>query len=267
MRPETIREPSPAGGQVERDGLAGDQVVGREGRELGAAIRASQVRRGAPQRLGWPGGPRRLRASRTPPSGSGSRRSCGSAGSAGPRATSSSSATSRSPPTSPWCAPRRPDPALVGHLSSLLARARNRAVGTRTGAWRGVAGFFTAPLPGGAVPPALVVAGHAGGQRRRDRGHDALAAGAPQRGAEPALARPRSTSWSTRTSRATTASTPPAHFAAQVWVNNAWVAALCLALGVLGAPGALRAVQQRRQPRDHRLDHEPQRPRRSTSGA
>jgi uncharacterized membrane protein SpoIIM required for sporulation len=26
------------------------------------------------------------------------------------------------------------------------------------------------------------------------------------------------------------------HFAAQVWVNNAWVAALCLALGVLGVP-------------------------------
>jgi uncharacterized membrane protein SpoIIM required for sporulation len=26
------------------------------------------------------------------------------------------------------------------------------------------------------------------------------------------------------------------HFAAQVWINNAWVAALCIALGVLGAP-------------------------------
>ena len=26
------------------------------------------------------------------------------------------------------------------------------------------------------------------------------------------------------------------HFAAQVWVNNAWVAALCIALGVLGLP-------------------------------
>ena len=28
------------------------------------------------------------------------------------------------------------------------------------------------------------------------------------------------------------------HFAAQVWTNNAWVAALCIALGVLGLPGA-----------------------------
>ena len=26
------------------------------------------------------------------------------------------------------------------------------------------------------------------------------------------------------------------HFAAAVWINNAWVAALCIALGVLGAP-------------------------------
>lgn len=26
------------------------------------------------------------------------------------------------------------------------------------------------------------------------------------------------------------------HFAAQVWINNAWVTALCIALGVLGAP-------------------------------
>jgi uncharacterized membrane protein SpoIIM required for sporulation len=26
------------------------------------------------------------------------------------------------------------------------------------------------------------------------------------------------------------------HFAAQVWINNAWVAALCIALGILGAP-------------------------------
>ena len=26
------------------------------------------------------------------------------------------------------------------------------------------------------------------------------------------------------------------HFAAQVWINNAWVAALCIALGILGFP-------------------------------
>ena len=32
------------------------------------------------------------------------------------------------------------------------------------------------------------------------------------------------------------------HFAAQVWTNNAWVAALCIALGVLGLPVRLPAA-------------------------
>ena len=31
-----------------------------------------------------------------------------------------------------------PDASLVAHLSSLLARARNKAAGTRVGTWRGV---------------------------------------------------------------------------------------------------------------------------------
>ncbi len=46
------------------------------------------------------------------------------------------------------------------------------------------------------------------------------------------------------------------HFAAQVWVNNAWVAALCLGLGILGPAAGLRALRQHRQPGDHRLDHD-----------
>src|SRR5918993_4649690 len=40
-----------------------------------------------------------------------------------------------------------PDASLIAHLSSLLARARNRAVGTRVGTWRGVASFFTDRFP------------------------------------------------------------------------------------------------------------------------
>ena len=39
------------------------------------------------------------------------------------------------------------DPTLVAHLSSLLARARNRAVGTRVGTWRGVLDFFLERFP------------------------------------------------------------------------------------------------------------------------
>ena len=62
-----------------------------------------------------------------------------------------------------------PDADVVAYLSTLLARARNRASGTRTSTWRGVRGFFVEPLPGRALPAALVVAGHARRQRRRDR--------------------------------------------------------------------------------------------------
>ena len=45
---------------------------------------------------------------------------------------------------------------------------------------------------------------------------------------------------------------PHGEFGTLVWVNNAWVAALCIALGVLGVPGALRAVSQRGQRRRRR---------------
>src|SRR6478735_817864 len=41
-----------------------------------------------------------------------------------------------------------PDASLVAHLSSVLARARNRAVGTRVSSWSGFLGFFTERFPG-----------------------------------------------------------------------------------------------------------------------
>src|SRR3954463_4403045 len=40
-----------------------------------------------------------------------------------------------------------PDPSLVAHLSSLLAKARNKAVGTRVSSWRGFTSFFTERFP------------------------------------------------------------------------------------------------------------------------
>ena len=40
-----------------------------------------------------------------------------------------------------------PDASLIAHLSSVLARARNRAAGARTGTWRGVGLFFTDRFP------------------------------------------------------------------------------------------------------------------------
>src|SRR5664280_1712076 len=40
-----------------------------------------------------------------------------------------------------------PDPSLVTYLSSLLARARTRSVGTRAVAWADLGGFFTETFP------------------------------------------------------------------------------------------------------------------------
>src|SRR6478752_1367890 len=40
-----------------------------------------------------------------------------------------------------------PDPSLVAHLSSILARARTKAAGTRTSTWRGVQVFFLERFP------------------------------------------------------------------------------------------------------------------------
>src|SRR5690349_21702111 len=40
-----------------------------------------------------------------------------------------------------------PDPSLVTHLSSILARARTKAAGTRTSTWHGVRLFFLERFP------------------------------------------------------------------------------------------------------------------------
>ena len=129
-----------------------------------------------------------------------------------------------------------PDATLVAYLSTLLSRARNRATGTRTSTWRGVQRFFVDRFPAalyrlrwwwlGTLAANVVVTGVM----------IAVAARPPRRRAEPALARPRSTSWSTHDFEDYYSEYAASHFAAQVWVNNAWVAALCIALGVLGLP-------------------------------
>ncbi len=128
-----------------------------------------------------------------------------------------------------------PDASLVAHLSSLLARARNRAAGTRVSTWAGVVLVPLRAVPGCALPAAVVVARLPGCQRRRDRGDDAVAARPPQRRAEPDVAagdRPLVNN----DFEGYYSEYAADHFAAQVWVNNAWVTALCIALGILGFP-------------------------------
>jgi uncharacterized membrane protein SpoIIM required for sporulation len=128
-----------------------------------------------------------------------------------------------------------PDGALVAHLSSVLAHARNRAVGTRVSSWAGVLGFFTERFPAalyrlrwwwlGCLAANLAVTavmilwllGHPNVEQR--------------------LLSPAEIDALVNHDFADYYSTYAAsHFATQVWVNNAWVTALCIAFGILGFP-------------------------------
>jgi uncharacterized membrane protein SpoIIM required for sporulation len=131
-----------------------------------------------------------------------------------------------------------PDPSLVAHLSSVLARARVAAAGTRTGSWSAVLAFFTTTFPAGLyrlrrwwVATALVNLALA------------FAVGAY------AYTHPRV--WTSVMSPEEIESfvgtdfeqyySEYAHldFTGLVWTNNAWVSAQVIALGILGLPVVL----------------------------
>lgn len=128
-----------------------------------------------------------------------------------------------------------PDGALIAHLSSLLARTRHRTVGTRVGSWRGIAGFFT-----NRFPAALY--------RLRWWWLGCLAANVvviavmmlwllDNPAVEQSMLSPAEVDQLVDEDFEGYYSEYAAgNFAAQVWVNNAWVAALCLGLGILGFP-------------------------------
>lgn len=127
-----------------------------------------------------------------------------------------------------------PDPVVVNRLTTLVARARSRVVGTRRATWRDAVGFFTVRFPAACyrtarwwVPTGLVFV--------------ALSsligwwiAGDP--GVQATIAAPAELREMTRPGggyEAYYSSSPAAAFGAQVWTNNAWVAAISLAFGVL----------------------------------
>ncbi len=128
-----------------------------------------------------------------------------------------------------------PDGAVIAYLSALLARARNRAVGTRTTAWSEVRRFLVARFPAAlyrlrwwwlgtlaanvAVTAVLIV---------WLLQHPAV---------EQSLLTPEQVDQLVNEDvEGYYSEFAASHFALSVWVNNAWVAALCLALGVLGLP-------------------------------
>jgi uncharacterized membrane protein SpoIIM required for sporulation len=128
-----------------------------------------------------------------------------------------------------------PDPALVTYLSSLLARARTRSAGTRSVAWSDLWVFFAETFPAALY------------RTRRWWILTALAnLGAslvigwwflshPQ--FESSLMSPAEIDQLVNTDFEHYYSQFAAsHFAAEVWTHNAWLTALCIALGVLGVP-------------------------------
>jgi uncharacterized membrane protein SpoIIM required for sporulation len=128
-----------------------------------------------------------------------------------------------------------PDPSLVAHLSSLLARARIKLVGARVLTWRAFGLFFTERLPAAlyrlrwwwlATLTANVVVTAVMMWWLLD--HPVV---------EQSLLTPEQVDQLVNNDfEGYYSEYAASHFAAQVWVNNAWVSALCIAMGILGLP-------------------------------
>ncbi len=128
-----------------------------------------------------------------------------------------------------------PDPALVGRLSGLVARARSAVTGAATPAWRDAARFFVIGFPAACyrsrrwwigVAAAVLGVGWAIG---------AWVAGDPA--VQARIATPEEVRRLVEVEfEAYYSSAPAGSFAAQVWTNNAWVAAVCLVSGIVIVP-------------------------------
>jgi uncharacterized membrane protein SpoIIM required for sporulation len=130
-----------------------------------------------------------------------------------------------------------PDPELMRGLSALLARARGRVLGTRSDTWHELGRFFTHRFPAALYRAWPWWAGVAAVFLAVSAGLGVWVAGSGS--ARKALDLPADTSGLTAPGgRFETYYTEHPHdaFAAQVWTNNAWVAAVALFTGVLIVP-------------------------------
>lgn len=128
-----------------------------------------------------------------------------------------------------------PDGELVAHLSALLGRARIAMLSARVPRWRGVALFFTDRFPAalyrlrwwwlGCLLANVVVTGVMMAWLVQN----------PQ--VEQNLMSPEAVEQLVSSDFETYYSENAASaFATRVWLNNTWVSALCIALGILGVP-------------------------------
>ncbi|MFI6445348.1 stage II sporulation protein M [Kitasatospora sp. NPDC050543] len=131
-----------------------------------------------------------------------------------------------------------PDPTLEGRLTRLVARGRDAVTGSRNTGWRDFGRYFVVSFPAALyrsrrwwIPIALLsllgAALIAWWLAAHPEVRDSLAA--PEQIRE--MTRPGGSYESYYSDR------PASSFAAQVWTNNAWIAAQCLMFGVaLGLP-------------------------------
>lgn len=128
-----------------------------------------------------------------------------------------------------------PDAHVVAYLSSLLSRARNRSTGGRAPTWRGLVVFFAERFPAalyrlrwwwlGCLAANVVVVGVMMWWLLE---HPLV---------EQTMLSPEQVDQLVNEDfESYYSSSAASAFATQVWINNAWVSALCLALGVLGFP-------------------------------
>jgi uncharacterized membrane protein SpoIIM required for sporulation len=128
-----------------------------------------------------------------------------------------------------------PDPALVGWLSALVARARSAVTGSPTPAWRDAARFLAVGFPAACYGARRWVAGAAGASLLLAWVIAAWVAGNPD--VQAGIGAPEQIRQLVEHDfEAYYSSSPGASFAAQVWTNNAWVAAICLVSGVFLVP-------------------------------
>lgn len=135
-----------------------------------------------------------------------------------------------------------PDPALVGWLSSLVARARAAVTGAPAPAWRDAARFFLVGFPAACHHARRWSAAVAVGMIVLIWVVAAWVAGNPEVQAN--LATPEEIRHLAAHDFAAYYSTGPAgSFGARVWTNNAFVAATCLVSGILLLPVAWVLLQ------------------------
>jgi uncharacterized membrane protein SpoIIM required for sporulation len=128
-----------------------------------------------------------------------------------------------------------PDATVITYLSLLLSRARNRSGVGRVGTWQGVVRFVTRRFPAALYRLRWWWLGTAAGNIVATAVMMVWLLHHPD--VEQSLLSPRQVDRLVHHQFAGYYSQYAAsHFAFEVWTNNIWVAALCLALGVLGLP-------------------------------